>query len=113
MIDLDAVGQVSDTFAIVVGMRDDDNLVATIDEFARELIYVRFNPPRLGKEEVADHGDVVCSARHVGGRGGASWQPIPGLSRWGMVIIVCSSSWHQAPGRCGFRLSVAASSMPC
>jgi hypothetical protein len=43
-------------------MRNDDYLMAAIDELGGELVDVAFNAAGLGKEEVADHGDVV---RHL------------------------------------------------
>ena len=67
MIDLDAVGQVPDALAIVICVSDDDNFVAAVDEFARDLIDVGFDAARLRKEEIADHSDVVRTARHRGG----------------------------------------------
>lgn len=69
MIDLEAVVEIADSLAVIVGVRDDDDLVASVDEFARELVYVRLDAAGLGEEEVANHGDVVGFARHfsVGG----------------------------------------------
>jgi hypothetical protein len=64
MVDLDTVGQVSDAFAILVGMGDDNDFVASVDQFRSELVDMAFNTSRLGVEEVAHHGDIVCSARH-------------------------------------------------
>lgn len=69
VVDFDAVGKVSDTFAIVVGVGDDDDLVTAIDEFRGNLVYVGFYTTWLRKEEVADHGDVVRLACHIGGDG--------------------------------------------
>lgn len=84
VVDLEAVCEVADALAVVVGVRDDDDLVAAVDELARDLVDVRLDAAGLGEEEVADHGDVVRSARHVWGasvRGG----------RWGRdaVVMLC------------------------
>ena len=62
MIHFEPIGQISDTSSSLVGMCDDDHLVAAIDEFGGELIDVAFNAAGLGEKEVADHGDVV---RHL------------------------------------------------
>lgn len=67
VVDLDAVGEVADAFAVVVGVCDDDDFVTAVDEFARDLVDMGFDAAGLGKEEIADHGDVVCAARHGGG----------------------------------------------
>lgn len=67
MVDLEAVGEVADALAVVVGVGDDDDFVATVDELGRELVDVRLYASRLREEEVADHGDVVSTARHRGG----------------------------------------------
>ena len=64
MVDLETVGQVAYTGAPFVGVRYDDYFVATINEFAGELIDMGFDTARLGKEEVGDHGYVVG---HYGG----------------------------------------------
>lgn len=67
VVDLEAVGQVAHALAVVVGVRDDDDLVAAVDELAGELVDVRLDAAGLREEEVADHGDVVRpAARHRG-----------------------------------------------
>ena len=76
MVHLKAVRQVAHTSAAFVGMRDDDNFVATVNELGRQLVDVRLDSPyisqrralwcllrvwtptRLGEEEVADHAGV-------------------------------------------------------
>jgi hypothetical protein len=45
---------------------DNNNFVASVDKFGRELIYMAFNAAGLGEKEVADHSDVV---RHGGALG--------------------------------------------
>lgn len=59
VVDFEAVGEVADSRAAFVGVGDDDDLVAAVDEFGGELVDVGFNAAGLGEEEVADHGDVV------------------------------------------------------
>ena len=59
MVDFETVGQIADARSALIGMGDDDDLVAAIDELGGELIDVAFNAAGLGEEEVADHGDVV------------------------------------------------------
>ena len=64
MVDFETVREIPDTRSSLIGMGDDDDFVAAIDELGRELIDVAFNAAGLGEEEVADHGDVV---RHCEG----------------------------------------------
>ena len=63
MVDLEAIRKVSNTRPSFIRVSDDDNFVAAIDEFGRELIDMTFNAAGLGEEEVADHRDIV---RHLG-----------------------------------------------
>lgn len=73
MIHFEPVGEIAHTLSIVMRVRDDNDLVASVYELARELVNVRFDASWLWKEEVADHGDVVAPASHGGGerrRGG-------------------------------------------
>jgi len=69
VVDLEAVGEVADAVAVAVGVGDYDDFVAAVDEFCGELVDVGFDSPWLRVEEVADHGDVVGAARHLGGWG--------------------------------------------
>ncbi len=62
MIDLETIGKIPHTCSALVGVCNDHNLVAAIDELGRELVDVTFNAAGLGEKEVADHGDVV---RHL------------------------------------------------
>ena len=62
MVDLEAIRKVSDAGSPFICMSDDDDFVAAIDEFGRELIDVAFNAAGLGEKEVADHRNVV---RHL------------------------------------------------
>ena len=59
MVDFETICEIPDTRSSLIGMGDDDDFVAAIDELGRELIDVAFNAAGLGEEEVADHGDVV------------------------------------------------------
>jgi hypothetical protein len=63
VVHLDPIGEVSYAGSILVRMGDDDNFVTAINELRRELVDVTLHSPRLGKEEVADHSNVV---RHRG-----------------------------------------------
>ena len=69
MIDLEAVGQISNTRSPFIRVGDDDDFVATVDELGGELVDVAFNTAGLGEEEVADHGDVVRHFRIFEGPG--------------------------------------------
>ena len=71
---LDAVGQVTYSLPIVVCMGDDDNFVTAVYQLGRELVDVTFDTAGLRKEEIANHGDVICSGLLlVGHRGGWYW----------------------------------------
>lgn len=59
MVDLEAIREISNTSSPFIGMGDDDDFMATIDELGRELVDVAFNAAGLGEKEVADHRDVV------------------------------------------------------
>jgi hypothetical protein len=41
MVDLEAIGEIPDSGSVVVGMRDDDYFVATVDEFLFDLLLGR------------------------------------------------------------------------
>ena len=60
MVHFQPVGKVSNPCPAFIGMRDDYDLVASINELCRQLVYVAFDSSWLWKEEVADHGDVVA-----------------------------------------------------
>jgi hypothetical protein len=62
MVDLQSVRQVMDTRSAFVSMRDNHNLVPSVNQFSCQLIDMAFHASGLWKEEVADHGDVV---RHL------------------------------------------------
>ena len=59
MVDLETIGEIPNTSPPFICMGDDDDFVATIDEFSRELVDVAFNATGLGEKEVADHRDIV------------------------------------------------------
>lgn len=59
MVNLEPIGEISDSGAALISMSDYDDLVATVNELGRDLIYMTFDSSRLGEEEVADHGNLV------------------------------------------------------
>lgn len=59
MVDLEAIRKVSNAGPSFIGMSDDDDFVAAIDEFGRKLINMAFNAAGLGEKEVADHRNIV------------------------------------------------------
>lgn len=59
VVDLESIGQVAYTCTACVGVRYDYNFMPAIDELARQLIDVTFYSTWLGKEVVADHGNIV------------------------------------------------------
>jgi len=65
MIHLKAICEIVNSCAAFVGMGNNDDFMAAVDQLSRDLVDVTFNPPWLGKEEVTDHGDIV---RHLDGR---------------------------------------------
>ena len=69
MVDFEAVGEIADAGAAFVGVGDDDDFVAAVDELGGELVDVAFNAAGLGEEEVADHGDVVRHFQFYAGPG--------------------------------------------
>lgn len=81
MVDLESVGEVADPGAALVRMGDDDNLVAAIDEFSRQLVDMTLNPTWLGEEEVTDHA-ACCQSR--------------GRSGGGPSLTQCCTAWWQA-----------------
>lgn len=58
------IGEVPNASATLIGMGDDYDFVATVDELAAQLVDVTFDTAGLWEEEVADHSDVV---RHLDG----------------------------------------------
>lgn len=62
MIDLQPISQVSDASSASVGVGNDDDFVATVDQLGTQLVDVALHSARLRKEEVADHRNVV---RHL------------------------------------------------
>ena len=59
VVDFEAICEIADAGAAFVGVGDDDDFVAAVDELGGELVDVALNAAGLGEEEVADHGDVV------------------------------------------------------
>lgn len=68
VVDFDAIRKISYPLSVLIGMRYDDDFVTAIDQLRGKLVYVAFDSSWLRKEEVADHGDVVRTARHREGR---------------------------------------------
>lgn len=66
IVNLETIGQVPNTLSVIVGVGYDHNLVASVDEPLGQLVYVTLDSSWLGKEEVADHGDVIRGFRHLG-----------------------------------------------
>ena len=63
VVDLEAIREISYAGSPLVCMCYDYNFVSSINEFGGELVDVAFDSSRLGKEEIADHGNIV---RHCG-----------------------------------------------
>ena len=63
MVDFETIGEISDSGSALVRMCDNYYLVATVNELRRQLVNMAFDASWLGKEEVADHSNVV---RHLG-----------------------------------------------
>jgi len=59
VVDFEAIGKIPNTSPAVVSMRDDDDFVASVYELCRELVDMAFDSSWLGKEVVADHGNIV------------------------------------------------------
>ena len=64
MIDFETISEISYTGSPLVCMRYNYDFMSSIDELGGELVDVAFYSSRLGKEEIADHCDIV---RHIGG----------------------------------------------
>ena len=64
IVHLETIREVSYASSFFVGVGDDYNLVTAVDKLRRDLVDMAFDSSRLGKEEVADHGNIV---RHGGG----------------------------------------------
>ena len=65
MVNFEAVCEIPYAGSSIVCVRYYYDFVASVDELRGQLVNVAFDAARLGKEEVADHGNVV---RHVGWR---------------------------------------------
>ena len=63
MIDLEAVCEVTDPGSSFVGVGDDYDFMAAVDQLGGQLVDVALDAAGLGEEEVADHSNVVG---HVG-----------------------------------------------
>jgi hypothetical protein len=72
MVDLKSICEVSYSGSIIVGVRYYYDFMSAINQLCRKLIDVTFDTPRLWKEEVADHSNVVrhdgiCARKFNGG----------------------------------------------
>ena len=65
VVDFEAIRKISHSSPPIVCMSNDYDFVPSINELSRQLVDVRFNSSGLGKEEVADHRNVI---RHDGQR---------------------------------------------
>jgi hypothetical protein len=59
MIDFEAIREIPYTGSPLICVCYNDDFVSTINEFGGELVDVTFDSSGLGKEEVADHCDIV------------------------------------------------------
>ena len=62
MIDFNTIREISDSSSTLVGVCNNNYLVTTVNELRRELVDMAFDTSWLGKEEVADHRNIV---RHL------------------------------------------------
>lgn len=61
VVDLQAVGQVSDALPPAVGVGGDHHLVSLLDQALGQLVDVTFHAAHVWVEEVGHHADVVLS----------------------------------------------------
>ena len=59
VINFEPVGQVPDTSSVLVCVSDDNDFMPTVDELGGQLVDVGLDSARLGKEEVANHGNII------------------------------------------------------
>ena len=64
VVDFEAICEVSYAGSTLICVRYYYDFMASVDKLGGELVDVAFDSSRLGKEEIADHGDIV---RHCGG----------------------------------------------
>jgi hypothetical protein len=83
MVDFEAVCEVTDAGSSFVGVRDDDDFMAAVDELGGQLVDVALDAARLREEEVADHSNVVWHLEDWG----------LGVGDWGLGIASLSPSW--------------------
>lgn len=95
MIDFQTIREIVYTSTTFVSMSDNHDLMASINQFACELIDVTFDSARLREEEIADHGDVV---RHIESCIGTTGSPVEGtadISRpTSLFPPSCRRTWH-------------------
>lgn len=68
VVDFKTIGEIAHAGAALVSVGDDDDLVAAVSEFGRQLVNVALDTARLREKEIANHGNVVCG-RHGCGLG--------------------------------------------
>jgi hypothetical protein len=83
----ETIREVSYASPFFVGMSDDYNFVAPINKLRRQLVDMTFDASRLGKEEVADHGNVV---RHIGHN---CCRPAVRIGAEGQEAVMAVVSW--------------------
>jgi hypothetical protein len=76
VVDFETIGEVSHSGSAIVCVRNDDHLVASVDELRGELVDVAFDASWLGEEVVADHRNVVGHDEEKE----LLYQPVPGWS---------------------------------
>ena len=82
MVDFETICKISYTCSAIICVCDYYHFMSSIDELCRELVDMTFDSAWLGKEEIADHCDVVG---HFGGKDRrAVGQHGDQRSRWGM-----------------------------
>ena len=59
MVDFEAVCEISYACAPFICVCYDDDLVPSVYELRRELVYVTFDSSGLREEEVADHSNII------------------------------------------------------
>lgn len=77
VINFESIGEISYSCPALISVRDDDDLVAPVPEFAGQLVNVALDSSWLWKEEVANHSDVVCGRHCCCGSPGGSFSPAP------------------------------------
>jgi hypothetical protein len=104
VVDFEAIRQISHSSPPIVGVSDDYDFVPSINELRRQLVDVRFDSSGLGKEEVADHGNVV---RHGGQRSFLSANKMDRGRRITKEDSLLRSSCAVSPCCCSYHYSIS------